>query len=327
MLEGVIRRGRRWVGAKLQEDNMRRLGIQTTTRLGILHNSLIWGDAQARYRRLYERGFDALLRANGAPVGPIREMVDGVHLDTTRTLPHLDRVLAEADELIAERALGRHVPPGTYRAFFQDLIQPGDLERFPAFLDFILSSDVIATAAHHLRSVPILSTTLPPGVRFIESYAGYEPGSIGKYKDSQLFHMDFYSRVNVYVILVLRDITPDMGPFRWLPRSTSQRVARRLRYWTKGVRYRMPDEAIYAHVDPAEVETLACPRGTVLFIDPSACLHYGSRDCVKPRYMLMYGFTRPCRTDWSEHFLEPKRYAARPGDPRLRRLVLRRGGA
>ena len=30
--------------------------------------------------------------------------------------------------------------------------------------------------------------------------------------DSQLFHIDFYSLPNVYVIVLLRDTTPENGP-------------------------------------------------------------------------------------------------------------------
>jgi hypothetical protein len=32
------------------------------------------------------------------------------------------------------------------------------------------------------------------------------------------------------------------------------------------------------------------PRGTVLFIDSSACFHYGSRNSIKPRFQLMLGY-------------------------------------
>jgi hypothetical protein len=66
------------------------------------------------------------------------------------------------------------------------------------------------------------------------------------------------------------------------------------------------------------------PRGTVLFVDTSRCFHYGARDGEVPRFQIMYGLTSVCRADFSETYMPRASYPVRPGDSRLRRLVLDR---
>jgi hypothetical protein len=126
----------------------------------------------------------------------------------------------------------------------------------------------------------------------------------------------------VYIIVLLRDVTAKSGPFRWVPAAESQAAVSKLKYWEKGTPYRLQDDEFYSVVDPKSVHELAYPKGAVLFIDPSRCFHYGSRDAVIPRYQMMYGFSPLCRTDFSEQTMKPLRYHVRAQDSQLRKLVL-----
>src|SRR6185312_16982026 len=101
-----------------------------------------------------------------------------------------------------------------------------------------------------------------------------------------------------------------------------QRAAKQLGYWSRGVPYRMSDEAIYSVVDRKDVIEFVGARGSVLFIESSGCFHYGSRNSVKPRYQLMLGYTGACRTDFSEAIMKPMVYPVRDSDSRLRKMVL-----
>jgi hypothetical protein len=195
------------------------------------------------------------------------------------------------------------------------------LEKYPSFLDFSTSSEVLAAVSHYLKCIPILSTGLPAGIRFVESNAAFdhEPN---RPKDSQLYHIDYYSLPNVYVLVLLRDATPEHGPFIFLPRSVSRRAMKELGYWTKRRGYRVSDEDIYSVVDRKDVIEFCYPRGTVLFIESSGCFHYGSRNSMKPRFQLMAGYTGMCRTDFNDVLLKPKVYPVRPTDSRLRAMVL-----
>jgi hypothetical protein len=60
----------------------------------------------------------------------------------------------------------------------------------------------------------------------------------------------------------------------------------------------------------------------VLFIESSACLHFGSRRPAKPRYQFQYSFTSPVRNDFMELWRPQRVFPVREGDPELRRLVL-----
>src|SRR5262249_38506185 len=145
-------------------------------------------------------------------------------------------------------------------------------------------------------------------------------------KDSQLYHIDYFSVPNVYVIVLIRDTTLDQGPWHFLPKSVSQRVKRELGYWRRGKDYRLTDKEVYSVADPdKDVIRFAYPRASVLFIEPSACMHYGSRNVVRPRFQLMYAYTCPYRTDFSEEILDPIVFPLRPTDSLIRCLVLDKG--
>ena len=309
------------VAKRLHANHMARLGIRNTMRLAHFYNRIKSRRQDNWRRKLYETQLEALLAENGPLTRPRIEMKDGWAIDTSMSLPHLDRVLEDSEKIIAGRAGVRTSAAGKYRSYFQDVWTPADLEKYPSFLDFTTSSDVLSTVSHYLRSIPTLSTTLPSGIRFVESNAAFDDQP-DKPHDSQLYHIDYYSLPNVYVLVLLRDTAPENGPWTFLPRSVSQAVAKKLDYWTKRHGYRLSDELIYSVVDHKKVIEFCGKRGTVLFIESSGCFHYGSRNSVQPRFQLMLGYSGVCRTDFSEVFMPPKVYPVRNTDSRLRKMVL-----
>lgn len=311
------------LAAKLHENHMSCLGIAQTMRLAHTYNQIKYREQDALRTLLYRDRLAALLEQNGAPQRPPIELHDGWAVDSSMALPHLDRILNDAETIIAERSGVRRSTQGTYRSYFQDVWTPDDLERFPSFLDFATSSELLSTVAHYLKSIPVLSATLPSGIRFVESNSAFDDRPDSAH-DSQLYHIDYYSLPNVYVLVLLRDTTPEHGPWTFLPRSVSKRAAEALGNWGPGMGYRFTDEQVYAVADRKEVVEFCGPRGTVLFTESSGCMHYGSRNSIKPRFQLMLGYSGVCRTDFSEVLLTPKIYPIRPGDPVLRKLVLDR---
>jgi len=297
------------------------LGIANTMRLAHWYNRLKF-HRQDRWRRaLYQTQLATLLEENGRLSRPPIEMKDGWALDTSMSLPHLDRVLEDSEKITAERSGQRRLPKGAFRRYLQDLWTSEDVERYPSFLDFATSSDVLSVVSHYLQSIPVLSKTLPPGIRFAESNAAFDDQPDNPH-DSQLFHIDYYSLPNVYVLVLLRDTTPEHGPWMFLPRSVSQKARSALNYWSRQRSYRVTDEEMYAVVDRKEVIEFCYPRGTVLFIESSGCFHYGSRNSIKPRFLLMLGYTGACRTDFSELIMPHNVYPIRDTDSQLRKMVL-----
>src|SRR6266513_5097948 len=174
------------IAARLHANHMSRLGIANTMRLAYSYNRLKF-HRQDRWRRtFYQTQLGTLLEENGGLSRPPIEMKDGWALDTSMSLPHLDRVLEDSDKIIAERSGDRRSSKGAYRSYFQDVWAPADLENYPSFLDFATSSDVLAVVSHHLQCIPVLSTTLPSGIRFVESNAAFDDQP-DKPHDSQLY--------------------------------------------------------------------------------------------------------------------------------------------
>ncbi len=308
---------------RLHQGHMQRLGIARTMRLAHAYNRLRYGRQDDWRRRMYRTQLPELLAENGPFTRPPLVMQDGWALDTSLSLPHLDRVLQDADQIIAERGGKRRTAEGAYRSYFQDMWAPADAERYPSFLDFATSTDLLAVVCHYLQCIPALSTTLPSGIRLVESNAAFDDQP-DRPHDSQLYHIDYYSLPNVYVLVLLADTTFEHGPWTFLPRGLSQQVKEKLGYWKKGKPYRLGDEEVYSVVDRTEAIEFAYPRGTVLFIESSGCLHFGSRNSIRPRFQLMLGYTGACRTDFSELLMKPRTYPIRDGDSRLRKMVLDR---
>jgi len=306
---------------RLHANHMAALGIRRTMRLAHFYNRIKFHKQDNWRRRLYETQMAALLAENGGLTRPPVQMQDGWALDTSGSLPHLDRVLEDSEKIIAERGGARKSEVGKYRSYFQDVWTPADLEKYPSFLDFTTSSDVLAPVADYLKCVPTLSTTLPSGIRFVESNAAFDDQP-GRPHDSQLYHIDYYSLPNVYVLVLLRDTARENGPWTFLPRGVSQRISKKLNYWTKQHGYRLSDEQVHAEADRKEVIEFCGRRGDVLFIESSGCFHYGSRNSVQPRFQLMLGYLGVCRTDFSEAIMPWKVYPIRETDSRLRKMVL-----
>lgn len=308
-------------------DFMARGGIGNTMRVSKAYNRIRYARRHQRHRRLYRDSFDDLLQENGysGDATAANIMRDGWALDTSGTLPHLQELLDVTESLIEERAgvkdLKRRV--NLDKPYWQRLNQRGDIKKYPSFLNFALSSEVLETVGRYIGTIPVLSKTLPPGVRFVESNAAFEDEENPPLRSSQFYHLDIHDSPLVYIIVLLRDVTMEHGPWCFLPGSVSDRAQKALGYRRRGAAYRVTDEEMYRHVDEREMIPLTYPKGTVLFIDSSRCFHYGSRNSIKPRFQMMYAFTTPCRTDMTQTFMKSMKFPASKADSRLRKLVLR----
>ena len=187
------------------------LGIEDSMRLAHAHNQGLNGEREAFRRQLYRESLDELLAENGGSIVPGLEMKDGWAMDRSGTLPHLDRLLEQCDRIIEGRS-GTRVKEGTsYRSYFQDILDyDSDPGAYPGILDFATSSALLSVIARHVQSIPVLSTTLPSGIRLIESNAKFDDRPDAPH-DSQLYHIDYYALPLIYVIVLCRDTTIQIG--------------------------------------------------------------------------------------------------------------------
>jgi len=299
---------------------MKHVGIDRLRSFAKRYNQWRYSDRVRMHHDAFKNEFEALLRKNGTlSTFPSRiKLNDGWARDDWQRRPYLDRVLGQGGEVVRERGGKQH--SGIQQPFFRSLLFPGDFEKYPAILDFILSSELLAVAAQHLRTVPVLSKTLPAGVRFMESNAALDPDWAGPFRESQLYHLDIHDTPLVYVLVLVDDVTDESGPWTFLPASVSARAKAALRYQQPGTDYRVTDEQMYSVIDSKEAISFTGKKGSVLFIDSSACFHYGSRRSVRPRFQLMYALTTPCRCDMFQTQYENK-YPVPAGASRLRRMV------
>lgn len=301
----------------VESEDMEWFGIRNLMLAAKAYNLLRDGRTYAYRRRLYRSAARTLMTEAGA--GAL-DMRDGYAIDPSRSNPTIDAAIEAAEDIIAQRGMTRRGMPG--RGFIRDLLAPEDLTTHPALLDFATSPSVLATVSAYMSQVPVLSTTVPPAIRLTESSVdGQDPDG---YRVSQLYHLDFHDFRAVYVILLLRDSTPDSGPFTFLGAEASARVSRRLGYRRRHAPYHLDDAQVHSVIDPAEAMPFIAPRGTILFIDSNRCLHFGSRDAHTTRYQLMCAYVSPCRTDFTERRLDPVTLPTAPGDSPLRRLLLDR---
>lgn len=210
------------------------------------------------------------------------------------------------------------------RSFIQNIIKYDDVLEHPAILDFATSPELLKPMIEYMNFVPRLSRDLPPGVRLAESSREFDRTPDAPPRQSQLFHLDIHDRPMIYVIVAVRDIEPDSGPFSFLPAGVSSEVAQGIGYQRRRCPYRLTDQQVYAAADPGQLIEFAHPRGSVLLIDSSACFHFGSRNSIVTRYQFMFAYVSSCRTDFSELYMTPQEYEPAPNDPLLRKMVMER---
>ncbi|NNC87802.1 MAG: hypothetical protein HKN82_04990 [Akkermansiaceae bacterium] len=299
-----------------------RLGIARSRRLAKAYNGLRYRGPQRRAIEAYRTRIAQLLVDNDADFAgsPRNQLRDGWAIDRSGDFPGIEATLAEADRIIEDRG-GQDLrgTPLEQQPFLFHLNDVPDLFDYPGLLEFPTSSEVLATAADYMGMIPVFSQTRPKGVRVFESTNRFNDQR--EFVGSQLYHLDLHDSPMIYVILLVRDIGEENGPWNFLPASVSAEAARALNYQQKGEPYRVTDERMYGVIDPAERISFTGKRGDVLFLDSSRCFHYGSREAVTPGYRLMYAFTSHCRADFTR-MLYRLEYPVRPEDSELRRMVL-----
>ena len=320
-------RADRWIspfGRFLYDGFMENLGIATSRRISKAYTRL-------RYRKAYQEHWDAarfhlseLLQENREKTrelpreGTIK-IEDGWAIDRTKSLPFLEDLLQETDPII-DRPGGR-IHSDIQTPYFRNLLFPEDTAKYPSFVNFPTSSAILETVIDYMKIVPVLSRTRPPGLRMMESNQALDDRIDAPYEESQLYHLDLHDSPLVYVVVLLRDVTEDCGPWTFLPASVSSDAQRQLLYQQRGRPYRITDEQMYECIDPEDRISFTGEKGDVLFIDSSRCFHYGSRNAIEPRLLMMYGYTTPARTDLTMAYLPHYPYPQIEDPSKLREMI------
>jgi hypothetical protein len=174
------------------------------------------------------------------------------------------------------------------KAFMVDILPPLNSSKHP-LISTLNSLDLFLAVSSYFQCVPIISS-----IRLFLS----KPHSC--IKDSQLFHLDHSSSPLLKLLIPIGVCNIDNGPFTFLDRLDSEALQRYLNYGYPFVKYRVSDRSINSCPEQPIAHTLlnSPPSQSILLIDTSACFHYGSRNMINSRLMLMVSFNYPVRTDF-----------------------------
>jgi hypothetical protein len=191
-------------------------------------------------------------------------------------------------------------------------LPPDALTLGSPYLRLALDEDVVTAVTTYLGVVPVLTE--------IDAwYSAYGPKTP---KSSQLWHLDPADTKQVKVWVHCSDVGPESGPLTIVDAAASDELAERVDYRFDKEHYRLADDEV-----PGErIVPLAGPKGTVAFVDTSACFHFGSRveQGAPPRRMILIQYLTPYAFEFvADHREEaPLRHLAREGSSELERLVL-----
>jgi hypothetical protein len=202
--------------------------------------------------------------------------------------------------------------PEKGKEYFIPLFTRETYRRHPEILDLGLDHRLLALASDYLGSLPML--------RMIQAF--WTPRGSGGGKGSQLYHFDRpqLGERQLKLALNLVDVSPDDGPFTFVPANLSAQVAKH----EEPDRGRYSDEQVARHVPEGEAHSLVGPVGTGALVDTNRCLHYGARSHGKDRLILFSQYVTADRLlKDREHEYIDLTEAAPPQDDHFREHALR----
>ena len=133
----------------LRRDDMALLGIERTARLGRSLSARRFRVSLEERRRSLDRHLAELARereaaGGGAAASPTIQMQDGWARDDSRSLPQLERVLAEMNAVIEER--GGRPWPFHGKPFLFDILPERAWELYGSILDFVARNELLPKA-------------------------------------------------------------------------------------------------------------------------------------------------------------------------------------
>lgn len=107
-----------------------------------------------------------------------------------------------------------------------------------------------------------------------------------EFDSSRLFHLDMEREKQIKVFYLLHETHDEHGPFEYVNLEKSQDLMIKVDYDGK----RISDKYINKDIDNLNLQTFKGPAGKGLMIDTSNCIHRGSRNVKKCRYVLMFQY-------------------------------------
>lgn len=199
---------------------------------------------------------DERIRSQGYDVGPTLSEED------------LSRIRA----LYADR-MAQVVPkPGGHP--FVNLLDLGDVNPENPILRFAFSPEVLDRAHDYFGG----------RFRFDSIQLLYSWPTNGELLESQMWHRDYGDLKSFHCVAYVNDVlTPDHGPFGFVDRRDTRRIA------SSPFIRRISDDQFARELGDGVLRTFYGRAGESVFVDPANCYHYGSR-CKVPRLAIFVTF-------------------------------------
>lgn len=134
-------------------------------------------------------------------------------------------------------------------------------------------------------------------LNIVENYLGLPVAYYGLYmrrdlangvlRRTRLWHLDKEDRRMVKIIIYLKDVNHDKGPFQYIPKSLTHTISRLLKYNYGTIK----DQEMERVVPPSQWKTCVGPAGTVLLIDPASIFHRGKVPITSDRFTIFFDYT------------------------------------
>ncbi|APC05344.1 hypothetical protein AOC10_01770 [Polynucleobacter asymbioticus] len=167
-----------------------------------------------------------------------------------------------------------HVVKKSHGHPFVNLFTGDDITPSNPVFNLAFSKEVLDVAADYFGNKLILDS-----MQVLYSYS-----TDGEVRESQKWHLDYGDNKTFHAVVYLNDVlNADDGPFIYADKHASKKLGRPL------IMNRIPD-LIPKSLEKHEVHEFLGNAGAMVYVDPAACYHYGSR-CKKSRMAIFITFS------------------------------------
>lgn len=143
----------------------------------------------------------------------------------------------------------------------------------------ITSKNILHPVINYLKCVPLLS--------YLAIW--YSPNNKHINDSSQLLHLDHEDYKQIKGFIFLEDVNDNSGPLIIIDKKNSEKIQNQLKYKMTEKQKRIDDEILKDY----KKISLTGKKGTVVLLDTSSCLHFGSRKASNSRLVLSFQFITP----------------------------------
>lgn len=197
---------------------------------------------------------------------------DGFHLSAP-----LEQNLVEKINTLYQPRSALVQPKNTGHPFV-NLFNAEDIHSENPVFRLAFSPQVLEVAADYFGNKMILDS-----IQVLHSFS-----TNGEIRESQHWHLDYGDRKSFHAIAYLNDVVDEKdGPFVFVDKSATEKIGRSF------IVRRIPDSQFNKELIGGEVQQFLGPAGSMVYVDPSACYHYGSR-CEESRLAIFVTFSTWC---------------------------------